>query len=82
MNTIEEPYIAEVNGKTAEVFIFLANYIEEKGYAPATREICAGVNLKSTSTVSRHLKKLQRLGFIEKRADCPRAISIVGKVVG
>ena len=66
MNTIEEPYIAEVNGKTAEVFIFLANYIEEKGYAPTTREICAGVNLKSTSTVSRHLKSCRSWASLKK----------------
>lgn len=80
-NKFEEPEIIEVTGKTAEVLLFIGNYIDEKGFSPSKREICRGVNLKSTSSVAAQLKKLENLGFIKRKADCPRAISVVGKLV-
>lgn len=71
----------ELTGKTAQVLVFIGKYIDEKGYPPTTREICVGVNLKSTSSVAAHLKKLEKLGFIKRKAECPRAITIIGKLV-
>lgn len=80
-NEQEEPKIIEVNGKTAEVLLFINDFIDKRGFSPSTREICQGVQLKSTSSVSAHIKKLETLGFIEKIAERPRTIKLTGKLV-
>ena len=51
---------------------FIRDYPHQ--YPPTVREISAGVGLKSTSTVHRHLTELVKLGLIERRANCPRCI--------
>ena len=38
---------------------FIKSEIEEKGYPPSVREICAAVGLRSTSTVHAHLNHLE-----------------------
>lgn len=66
-------------GETREkVYNYLLGYIKEHGYAPSVREICEGVNLKSTSSVFSHLSKLEEEGKIETRGNSPRAIRIIG----
>lgn len=66
-------------GETREkVYNFLIKYVEKHGYAPSVREICEGVNLKSTSSVFSHLSKLEEEGKIEMRGNSPRAIKIIG----
>lgn len=66
-------------GETREkVYNFLIKYVEKHGYAPSVREICEGVNLKSTSSVFSHLSKLEEEGKIEMRGNSPRAIKISG----
>ncbi len=46
--------------KQSEIYEFLKNYTENKGYPPSVREICEAVSLKSTSTVHGHLKRLEK----------------------
>lgn len=57
---------------------FIKDYFKEHGYAPTVREICAGVGLKSTSSVYNHLKRMIRDGMIETDAGlgAPRAIRV------
>ena len=43
-----------------QIYEFIKTQIREKGYPPSVREICAGVGLKSTSTVHSHLEKLEK----------------------
>lgn len=43
-------------------------------YSPTIREICAGVGLSSSSTVHRHLIKLEEQGYIVRKPNCPRCI--------
>lgn len=56
------------------------NEVETKGYPPSVRELCKMVGLRSTSTVHLHLNTLERLGYIKKEKDCPRAISIKNNI--
>lgn len=49
----------------------------DHGYPPAVREICAAVNLKSTSSVHSHLATLEKNGYIRRDPTKPRAIEIV-----
>lgn len=63
--------------KQTEIYEFLKNYTEHKGYPPSIREICEAVSLSSTSTVHGHLQRLERKGMIKRNSSRPRAIEIV-----
>lgn len=67
----------EIKDKQKEIYDFLILYTENKGYPPSVREICEAVNLKSTSTVHGHLKRLEKKGFIKRDPTKPRALEIV-----
>ncbi|KJZ86908.1 MULTISPECIES: transcriptional repressor LexA [Clostridium] len=62
--------------KQSEIYKFLKNYTENKGYPPSVREICEAVSLKSTSTVHGHLKRLEKKGLIRRDPSKPRALEI------
>ena len=53
-------------------------HVASKGYPPTVRDIGSMVGLKSASSVHRHLKSLERLGYLERAEDRPRGIKIVG----
>ncbi|NMB08153.1 MAG: transcriptional repressor LexA [Tissierellia bacterium] len=67
----------DLTQKQVEILHFIKSHIQKQGYPPAVREICKGVNLKSTSTVHRHLEKLEDKGYIRKDPTKPRAIEIL-----
>ena len=66
-----------ISKKQSEILEYIKNQIIEKGYPPAVREICAAVNLKSTSSVHSHLETLEKNGYIRRDPTKPRAIEIV-----
>lgn len=67
----------DLSQKQLEILLYIKNEIQRQGYPPAVREICKGVNLKSTSTVHGHLEKLESKGYIRKDPTKPRAIEIL-----
>jgi repressor LexA len=67
----------EIKDKQLEIYEFLKIYTENKGYPPSVREICDAVNLRSTSTVHGHLKRLEKKGFIKRDPTKPRALEIM-----
>ena len=60
---------------------FIRSEIEDKGYPPSVREICAAVGLKSTSTVHAHLNQLEKRGFIRRDPTKPRALEVLDNSV-
>lgn len=68
--------MARTSDKQDKILEFLNRYIEENGYPPAVREICAAVGLKSTATVSYHLTELRRQGRIQYESGKNRTISL------
>ena len=68
-----------LNRKQVEILNFIKNNIQAYGYPPTVREICEGVNLKSTSTAHRHLEKLEKEKYIRKNPTKPRAIEVLDK---
>lgn len=56
---------------------FIADYTATHSYAPTVREIGAGVGLKSSASVYRHLSKLEIEGRIKIKPYCPRAIRVI-----
>ncbi len=66
-----------ISEKQTEILEYIKSQILEKGYPPAVREICAAVNLKSTSSVHSHLETLEKNGYIRRDPTKPRAIEII-----
>ncbi len=64
-----------------KILDFIRREIEEKGYPPSVREICAAVGLKSTSTVHAHLNNLEKRGFIRRDSTKPRALEVLDNSV-
>lgn len=62
--------------KQKEIYEFLKDYTENRGYPPSVREICEAVDLSSTSTVHGHLKRLEKKGLIKRDPTKPRALEI------
>lgn len=60
-----------------KILDFIKKEIEQKGYPPSVREICAAVGLKSTSTVHAHLNHLEEQGFIRRDSTKPRALEVI-----
>lgn len=67
----------DLTNKQILILDFIKDQLNEKGYPPSVREICAAVGLKSTSTVHSHLNKLEKLGYIRRDATKPRAIEVL-----
>ena len=65
-----------VSDKQKNILNFINIFIEKHGYAPSIREICLGVNLKSTSTVQYHIEKLIKSGYLQKNYKKSRAITV------
>jgi SOS-response transcriptional repressor LexA len=62
----------------SEVLRAIVAYKAKHDWAPSIAEIADAVGLSSTGNVHRHLKELERLGFIE-RGKHPRQIRLVGE---
>ena len=69
----------DLTQKQIEILYYIKNQVQKQGYPPSVREICKGVNLKSTSTVHSHLEKLEMKGYIRKDPTKPRAIEVLDK---
>ena len=59
-----------------KVLIFLREEIEQRGYPPSMREIGAAVGLASTSSVAHQLRVLEKLGYVKRDPNRPRALEI------
>ncbi|MCR5650642.1 MAG: transcriptional repressor LexA [Lachnospiraceae bacterium] len=67
----------KISRKQEEILKYIKEQILEKGYPPAVRDICAAVDLKSTSSVHAHLETLEKNGYIRRDPTKPRAIEIL-----
>jgi repressor LexA len=65
--------------KQEEIYDFIKSQLNDKGYPPTVREICAQVGLRSTSTVHGHLARLEKKGFIRRDPSKPRAIELLNE---
>lgn len=50
--------------KAQQILDYVNRFVQQKGYAPSVREIGAAVNLRSTASVSYHLRQLQEKGLL------------------
>ena len=57
-----------------EILDFMKKTIASKGYSPTVREICAALDIKSTSTVHSDIKALEDKGLVKKDPAKPRTV--------
>jgi repressor LexA len=82
--------LSSLTEKQQEIYQFIKDYIQDKGYPPAIRDIGKHFKIVSPNGVMCHLKALQKKGFIQrdvKDADKgqggkARSITIPGEVRG
>ena len=63
--------------KIDQAYEFIKNYIDQKDYPPTIREIANAVGIKSTSTISYYLQKLEENNKIVKGSYKNRSIQLV-----
>jgi repressor LexA len=66
-----------ITAKQQEILEYIKSQILNKGYPPSVRDICAAVNLKSTSSVHAHLETLEKNGYIRRDPSKSRTIEII-----
>jgi len=66
----------DLSQKQSEILDFIKQHIITKGIPPSVREICLGVDLKSTSSVHSHLNTLEKKGYIKRDGAKSRCIGI------
>ncbi len=57
-----------------DILDYMKKTIAEKGYSPTVREICAALDIKSTSTVHSDIKALEEKGLVKKDPAKPRTV--------
>lgn len=67
----------DLTNRQYEVLCGILEYIGEHGYPPTMRELARDLNLASVSTAHDHVQALKRKGYLEIKADSPRALKVV-----
>ena len=70
----------ELKPKELRVFEFIKGRIAENGYAPSVREICADLNIKSTSTAQMYIDRLVNKEYLEREDGKSRTLKLSRKV--
>lgn len=70
---------SELNDKLNAIKAFIYSTVDERGYPPTIREICAEFDIKSTSSASYYLKKLADAGELVVNSKLSRGIEIKGR---
>ena len=71
--------MASLTKRQQQIYDYIEEYIERKGFGPTVREICEAVNLSSPSTVHVHLRTLEEKGFIVRDSLKSRSIALPHK---
>lgn len=68
---------APISAKQWLILDFIAEHIDEYGWAPSFREIGKAAELRSTSTISWHLSVLEARGYLKRQGFSPRAMAVI-----
>ena len=63
--------------KAQQILDYVNQFVQQNGYAPSVREIGAAVGLRSTASVSYHLRQLQEKGILQEPGAKGRKRAIV-----
>lgn len=56
----------ELTKRQSEIYNYIKQVVQTKGYPPSVREIGEAVGLASSSTVHGHLSRLEEKGYIRR----------------
>jgi repressor LexA len=76
------PDLNQLTERQREVYEFIREKIDSRGYGPTVREIGAKFDIRSPNGVMCHLKALEKKGLIEREGFSARAITLVGHKPG
>lgn len=71
------PDFSQLTPRQREIYDFIREKIERRGYGPTVREIGLGFAIKSPNGVMCHLKALEKKGLILREGHAARAIQLV-----
>jgi repressor LexA len=71
------PDFSQLTERQREIYEFIRNKIETRGYGPTVREIGIAFEIKSPNGVMCHLKALEKKGLILREGFSARAIQLV-----
>jgi repressor LexA len=71
------PDFTQLTERQREIYDFIREKIENRGYGPTVREIGEAFHIKSPNGVMCHLKALERKGLIKREGFQARAIQLV-----
>lgn len=60
-----------------EIYEYIKEFLDNRGYAPSLEEIAAHFGLSSVATVHEHLANLEDKGFLRRGANQSRAVELV-----
>ena len=66
----------ELTKRQKQIYEFVVNYLNEKGFSPSIREICKVFRMASTRGVHRHLETLEKKGYLQRESTA-RSIKIL-----
>lgn len=67
----------KITKKQQRILDFIADYIDRNGVSPTYREIAAGLELKTASTVAEHIDNLVQIGVLRRSDDHGRVLEVV-----
>ncbi|HLJ94779.1 MAG TPA: transcriptional repressor LexA [Gemmataceae bacterium] len=71
------PDFSSLTERQREIYDFIKNKIEGRGYGPTVREIGLAFDIKSPNGVMCHLKALEKKGLIKREGFSARAIQLI-----
>jgi repressor LexA len=71
------PDFRSLTERQREIYDFIRDKIESRGYGPTVREIGQGFDIRSPNGVMCHLKALEKKGLIKREGFSARAIQLI-----
>src|SRR3954454_9540710 len=60
-----------------QVYDFIADFVQTKGYSPSFEEIGRGMRLNSLATVHKHISNLEKKGLLKRDYNRSRSIDLL-----
>src|SRR5207237_10471108 len=71
------PDFSQLTHRQREIYDFIRDKIESRGYGPTVREIGVAFDIKSPNGVMCHLKALEKKGLIKREGCSAQAIQLI-----
>jgi repressor LexA len=66
-----------ITRRQRQVYDFISDFVQEKGYSPSFEEIGEGLGLSSLATVHKHISNLEGKGLLKRDYNRSRSIDIL-----